>query len=690
MANRFSRPAFADTQIQSSFVPMPLDFLQSQIDRKQKTFDQREAEVLATRDHWSKMQSLSADQEIMDQYTEKYDTYLKDNLKKVGGDYSKLSTGVAQMMQSDMQTGQVGAISRNFQKAQKVMTEAKDLYDKDKMSQESYNRVLDSIEGFGGTVPDGQGGFVKEDFYAGTQKVDIENTAIDLVQKNGDQYDENGMKYKDINELAASTLQSMYASPGLLKQLDDIMWANTPGWDQLDPAAKVAAKKAYMKNTAYRAADRYDYQQHKEKEITESEAAGLADGERIMRAYTVSDLHGVGISKGTSRSSMFENAVGGKIITSNLVAQTNVDGMSQEDKIKRAGQPWIDAQLGRSGVDTSGMTNEEKIKAAYASPIASMYGYTGGDIETEEQRLIKEALVKQTNTIRNEANGQYIMSIAKRNTEVADHLSTINNESSSNIDVAKAAKEIDKITSNLFVEETPRYNALATQDEAFVQQATDATLSGNFSQLVLEGVGLEENGEGLGPSLREALLNANNPTDKTFSRIKIDGEIKGTHSSYPAGAVASTIMINTNSEEGIQLMKDLGLGEGENALHIITMHGEYGDTNETMRANSAAVNNSPNGMVVKYGKGPDGTAQKQTWVIAGYAERKDNHGVSSYVPQISRYAKVNGRMQIIPEVDGDYLQGKTVMEMPRYFSGTRQEEELTAEQINNKIVNIYM
>ena len=89
--NRFSRgPIAAD--VQSKFIPMPLDLIDRQIQRKQSQYDTAKQAIGASEEALYGVQGMSSDREALADITKSYDEKIEAAIAEAGGDYSRLTS----------------------------------------------------------------------------------------------------------------------------------------------------------------------------------------------------------------------------------------------------------------------------------------------------------------------------------------------------------------------------------------------------------------------------------------------------------------------------------------------------------------------------------------------------------------------------------------------------------------------
>lgn len=259
--NRYDTPI--RQEVISSHVPMPLDFMNQKIQERQSTYDQTKATIDENQDARAGMKALSPDRDRKSYYDSEYDKIVDDALSKAGGDYSKVSSNLAQRISNDMTRGEYGAIDANWQSAQTHMQEVTDQYDKGDISKQGYDRALSSINLFGGTRPDNKGGYIKASFYTPAKMRDLDQLSIDSVKAIGDKYTEDGRQYKDLTEMQNITTNTLYNDVEARKNAEEILWAKygEDVWASTPKLQRDAAVIGLLQDRAALAADRYDFEE---------------------------------------------------------------------------------------------------------------------------------------------------------------------------------------------------------------------------------------------------------------------------------------------------------------------------------------------------------------------------------------------------------------------------------------------
>ena len=115
--NRFSRgPIAAD--VQSNFMPLPIDAIAKQIERKQGQYDMNKAQLEATEDAVLSVKGFGAqDAENLKKIQQEYNAEIGQQVESVGGDYSQLGGIVdttRRKLKTDLTQGRLAAINNNL------------------------------------------------------------------------------------------------------------------------------------------------------------------------------------------------------------------------------------------------------------------------------------------------------------------------------------------------------------------------------------------------------------------------------------------------------------------------------------------------------------------------------------------------------------------------------------------------
>ncbi len=291
--NRFSRgPIAAD--VRSSFMPLPVDLIGRQMERRQSAFDKAKASVDETQEAVYSVKGLAADRETLKKISSKYTDEAQKEIDKVGGDYSRLnaySDRLAANLVREMRTGQLGQIQNNWAKAQNHMKELTDLRREGKISEAGYNRGLSSISGFGGTVDDGKGGYTQASFYTPTKYLELGKTADEYGAKIKDQYDKEGRRFIRGKVATQHILNNLWNNPQALDNAKEQLWSqlNAKGidFDSLDNRKQNALIDSYLGTVAKAAGNKLQFQQYFKPDDSDSDSA---DGGAIFNYQMTSKV----------------------------------------------------------------------------------------------------------------------------------------------------------------------------------------------------------------------------------------------------------------------------------------------------------------------------------------------------------------------------------------------------------------
>lgn len=258
--NRFSRgPIAAD--VQSDFIPLPVDVIDRQIQRRQSQYDLAKQTIDASQEAAYGVKGLSPDQQSIKDITSAYDEDITSAIEKAGGDYSRLTTYsdlLAKKVNTDIKTGHLGAIQNNFIKAQNHMGTVSEELQKGNISQEGYDRAMASISGFGGTVEDGKGGYTRASFYQPTKYLEMGKTADEYGKVIRDQYNARGEKYIDAKTAGGFIYQNLYNNPQARANAEEQVVAI---YGEAQPELTRKRVSAYLRKVAQDAGNKLEFKE---------------------------------------------------------------------------------------------------------------------------------------------------------------------------------------------------------------------------------------------------------------------------------------------------------------------------------------------------------------------------------------------------------------------------------------------
>lgn len=260
--NRFSTgPVPAD--VRSTFVPLPIDIISQQVDRRQNAYDRAKATLEGTEDAVFGMKGLSSDAETLKGITEGYSGRIDEAISGAGEDLSKLgafSDTLAREVSRDMKTGHLGAIQNNYARAMKHMEDTTESFKKGNISKAGYNRAMSSISGFGGTKDDGRGGYTRASFYTPTKYLELGETADKYGARIKEQYDAEGARYINPSVAAKQIMNNMWNNPQVIENVKEQIWSAYGDMDESSPQYK-AIFQSFMGDIAKSSADKLGFQQ---------------------------------------------------------------------------------------------------------------------------------------------------------------------------------------------------------------------------------------------------------------------------------------------------------------------------------------------------------------------------------------------------------------------------------------------
>src|SRR5690554_2282871 len=284
--NRYSKgPLAAD--VQSEFIPLPIDVIDSQLERRQNQYDKTKEFLNLAQETVYGVKATSADQKYVTEYTQNLEGTIKEALDKTGGDYSRLNDfadTLGNKIKKDIMTSKLGAIHNNFIKAQTATEELNKLRQAGQIRESSYNRALESINSFKGTQETEDGGFTTISPYTPPKYIEFGETADNYGRFVADQYRANGMKYIDKNVASEHIYNNLMNNDEVRANVEDEIW-NTYG--ELPPDEKRIAVEAYTRKLAQAAGFKIAYEQRQELKV-DGRSGGSLDGRDII----LYDIHG--------------------------------------------------------------------------------------------------------------------------------------------------------------------------------------------------------------------------------------------------------------------------------------------------------------------------------------------------------------------------------------------------------------
>ena len=313
--NRYSKgPLAAD--VQSEFIPLPIDVIDSQLERRQNQYDKTKEFLNLAQETVYGVKATSADQKYVTEYTQNLEGTIKEALDKTGGDYSRLNDfadALGNKIKKDIMTSKLGAIHNNFIKAQTATEELNKLRQAGQIREASYNRALESINSFKGTQETEDGGFTTISPYTPPKYIEFGETADNYGRFVADQYRANGMKYIDKNVASEHIYNNLMNNDEVRANVEDEIW-NTYG--ELPPDEKRIAVEAYTRKLAQAAGFKIAYEQRQELKV-DGRSGDSLDGRDVI----LYDIHG-----GKPSSVVFGEETGGMLAQAREARNVGVFG----------------------------------------------------------------------------------------------------------------------------------------------------------------------------------------------------------------------------------------------------------------------------------------------------------------------------------------------------------------------------
>lgn len=328
MINRFSRgPIAAD--VQSEFVPLPLDLIDRQLDRRQGYFDEAKTTIGTAQETWHGVQGVPADTETLRNITSEYDQRILDQLNTVGGDYSQLNSFADELgmdLAKNIRSGYLGGIHRNFIIAQTEAEKLGKLRDENKISEASYNRRLSEIGNFVGTRETPAGGFTTLTVSRPPENMDITMHSDELATYIADQYKRGGEQFIDGKVAAEHVFRDLIATPQTVEIARDEVWAE---YGELSPEEENQKVLEHLWGYAERAGNKVAYEQRfRPFESTQNQGTANPFGipDVFTQEYVVDRTAAVRFTTGNNIAATIQDAAKGRRVGSALNVVRNAWG----------------------------------------------------------------------------------------------------------------------------------------------------------------------------------------------------------------------------------------------------------------------------------------------------------------------------------------------------------------------------
>ena len=508
--DRFSTgPIQAD--VQSEFIPLPLDLINRQLEQRQQTYDVVKTALGTTKDTLYGIKGLSQDQEVVKSVLGQYEQDIAKTIEGSRGDYSQLTAyadALGEKVKRDIQSGQLGAIQNNYIRAMAHKEDIDKRYKEGKISKEGYNLGLSSISAFEGTKQI-VGGYSKFSGYDPVNYVDVGKRADDYGTEIADQYDREGRKYIN-GDKATSLIENNLWNDNEVREFakEQVLATLTPE-ERNDPMAYSQKVSAYIRTMAKNAGYKLQYHQvfKPEGDNTTDKGGGKILGYNMVGAQP---LNGMINLEGTGFNELMEEAESAKF----------------PQKVKKIAGQILGA------VTNPYLTPALDIKAKTMAYEADKKMKTTADKVVKD--LAKQDMIQDIAAV-------YGIDLAKEDYETMQKLQSVVQQINTNAANSPVTLDLSEKTANTF--------------ESFVN-------SGVLNRYRVHDVqrGIELTPKEIEEMNKQHLL----PESKTTATGKLifSGEINSPGQAYPAG----TVVFTYNSPEGD--LKQYALDIGQNVRSV--------------------------------------------------------------------------------------------------------------------------
>ena len=511
--DRFSTgPIQAD--VQSEFIPLPLDLINRQLEQRQQTYDVVKTALGTTKDTLYGIKGLSQDQEVVKSVLGQYEQDIAKTIEGSRGDYSQLTAyadALGEKVKRDIQSGQLGAIQNNYIRAMAHKEDIDKRYKEGKISKEGYNLGLSSISAFEGTKQI-VGGYSKFSGYDPVNYVDVGKRADDYGTEIADQYDREGRKYIN-GDKATSLIENNLWNDNEVREFakEQVLATLTPE-ERNNPMAYSQKVSAYIRTMAKNAGYKLQYHQ-----VFKPEGDNTTD-------------------KG-----------GGKILGYNMVGSQPLNGM-----INLAGTGFN--ELMEEAESAKFPQKVKKIAGQILGAVTSPYLNPSLDIKAKTMAYEADKKMKTTadKVVKNLAKQDMVRDLAavygidlnKADYETMQKLQSVMQQINTNAANSPVTLDLSEKTANTF--------------ESFVN-------SGVLNRYRVHDVqrGVELTAKEIEEMNKQHLL----PESKTTAKGKLifSGEINSPGQAYPAG----TVVFTYNSPEGDLKQYALDLGQNVRSMEFL-------------------------------------------------------------------------------------------------------------------------
>jgi len=261
--NRFSRgPIAAD--VQSEFIPLPLDVIDRQLERKQNSYDKTKDFLNIAKETVYGVKATSSDQEYLSNEVAGYEDAIDDAITGAGGDFSRLGSmadSLGNKIKKDIMTGKMGAVHNNFVKAQTQLGELSKLRTEGKIRESTYNRNVENISSFSGTEETDEGGYTSIANMAPPMFVEFGKVGDDYGRFVADQYRASGAKYIDKDIASKHIYENLWNNDDIVSNAKDELWQT---YGDMEPAEENKLLQGYLMEIAQASGFKIAYEQRLE------------------------------------------------------------------------------------------------------------------------------------------------------------------------------------------------------------------------------------------------------------------------------------------------------------------------------------------------------------------------------------------------------------------------------------------
>lgn len=511
--DRFSTgPIQAD--VQSEFIPLPLDLINRQLEQRQQTYDVVKTALGTTKDTLYGIKGLSQDQEVVKSVLGQYEQDIAKTIEGSRGDYSQLTAyadALGEKVKRDIQSGQLGAIQNNYIQAMAHKEDIDKRYKEGKISKEGYNLGLSSISAFEGTKQI-VGGYSKFSGYDPVNYVDVGKRADDYGTEIADQYDREGRKYINGDKATSLIENNLWNDTEVREFAKEQVLATLTPEERNDPIAYSQKVSAYIRTMAKNAGYKLQYHQvfKQEGDNTTDKGGGKILGYNMVGAQP---LNGMINLEGTGFNELMEEAESAKF----------------PQKVKKVAGQILGA------ISSPYLVPALDIKAKTMAYEADKKMKTTADKVVKD--LAKQDMIQDIAAI-------YGIDLAKEDYETMQKLQSVMQQINTNAANSPVTLDLSEKTANTF--------------ESFVN-------SGVLNRYRVHDVqrGVELTAKEIEEMNKQHLL----PESKTAATGKLifSGEINSPGQAYPAG----TVVFTYNSPEGDLKQYALDLGQNVRSMEFL-------------------------------------------------------------------------------------------------------------------------